>query len=343
MPCSAPPLRACDHGGRRGEVHVRHPQRQDVGAELVPLVAVRVAPVDDAVESVPMAARLAAPCAAVKESCNIPAPGRALEQRRLAVGLPCLGTGFGCGDVGGLIVRARRPSASGPATGIEPGSTTSTPHRRTATACRAEPRRHAEGGGVRPYVGTKFRVEPAESNLARRHRAVARREPQAAGHGRRGSAPAPQPDLRKDGAPAPRRGLTARRVLDEVVPALEACGVRARSDSSASPRSATRPRAPGHRRRGARHGPVLSESLNPSAAVSFPPVFPPLTSAACRHARRQRGARSTFASRRRRAQRQTQRHAIAMPQVAPIASGADYLSRQRARSCPSSTRATPTT
>jgi len=38
------------HRRRRGEVHVRDPQRQDVSGELAPLVAVGVAAVDDAVE-----------------------------------------------------------------------------------------------------------------------------------------------------------------------------------------------------------------------------------------------------------------------------------------------------
>ena len=43
-------LESREHRGRRGEIHVGHPQGQHVGAELVPLVAVAGAAVGDAVE-----------------------------------------------------------------------------------------------------------------------------------------------------------------------------------------------------------------------------------------------------------------------------------------------------
>ena len=98
-------------------------------------------------------------------------------------------------------------------------------------------------------MGTKFRVEPAETDLAGAIGRSLEASLERLGMDRVDLFQLHNLIVREDGAPAPGRGLTARRVLDEVVPALAACGVRARSGSPASPRWATRRGAHGARRR----------------------------------------------------------------------------------------------
>ena len=92
-----------------------------------------------------------------------------MEQRTLGrTGLRVSALGFGCGDVGGLIVRGtptERERAVGRAVeaGINYFDTASAygsgeSERNLGLALRAV--------GVRPFVGTKFRVDPAEPDLA---------------------------------------------------------------------------------------------------------------------------------------------------------------------------------
>ena len=192
-----------------------------------------------------------------------------MEQRTLGrTGLRVSALGFGCGDVGGLIVQRHAGRARAGGGRADRGRHQLLRHGVVVRQRRvgAEPRRHAQGASAcGPYVGTKFRLEPAETRPGRRHRALARREPAAAGHGQRGPAAAPQPDRargrragarpRPDGPPRPRRGGARPR---------RRCGARARSASPASPRSAT-PRAVHqvHRRRRHRHGAGLPEPPQP--------------------------------------------------------------------------------
>src|SRR5262249_50336098 len=129
--------------------------------------------------------------------------------------------------------------------------------------------------------------------------------------------------VREDGEPAPSRGLSARRVIDEVVPALAAlrragkirfAGITTLGDTDAVPQvidaGVIDPAQ------------VCLNLLNPSAAVAVPAGFPAQDFGRLLDHARQRGvgainirvlAAGALSG-------TTSRHAIAMPQVAPIAS-----------------------
>src|SRR4029453_9914242 len=92
-----------------------------------------------------------------------------MEERTLGrTGLRVSALGFGCGDVGGLIVRGtpaerERAVRRGVDAGINYFDTASSygngeSERNLGATLKAV--------GVRPYVGTKFRLEPADSDLA---------------------------------------------------------------------------------------------------------------------------------------------------------------------------------
>jgi aryl-alcohol dehydrogenase-like predicted oxidoreductase len=253
-----------------------------------------------------------------------------MEQRVLGrTGLRVSALGFGCGDVGGLIVRGRptereRAVARAVEAGINYFDTASSygsgeSERNLGQTLKAL--------GVRPYVGTKFRLDPAETDLAA---AIARSL--EASLQRLGLDSVDLFQLHNlivapDGAPAPGRGLPARRVLDEVVPALAAlrrqgkirfAGITALGDT------------------GAVHtvldagvidtAQVCLNLLNPSAAVAVAPGFPAQDFGRLLDHARNRGVgviniRVLAAGA---VSGVMQRHVLAMPSVAPIASGPDY-------------------
>ncbi len=261
-----------------------------------------------------------------------------MEQRTLGrTGLRVSALGFGCGDVGGLIVRgtpAERERAVRRA--IEAGvnyfdTASSYGNGVSETNLGAT----LKAVGVRPYVGTKFRVEPAETNLAA-----------AIGQSLDASLKRLAMDsvdllqlhnlvVREDGSPAPGRGLTARRVLDEVVPALE--GLRRQGKIRFFGITALGDTAAVHQVIDAGvldTAQVCLNLLNPSAAASVPAGFPAQDfGRLLDHARQQRvGAINIRVLAGGALSGTTQRHALAMPQVAPIASGADYTADvERAR------------
>ena len=253
-----------------------------------------------------------------------------MQQRVLGrTGLRVSALGFGCGDVGGLIVRgtsAERERAV--ARAIEAGVN----YFDTASSYGSGESERNLGHtlkalGVRPYVGTKFRVEPGDPNLAG---AVARSLDASLGRLGLDSVDLLQlhnPIVRGDGAPAPGRGLSARQVIDEVVPALAAlrqagklrfAGITALGDT------------------GAVHqvvdagvidtAQVCLNLLNPSAAVAVPAGFPAQDfGRLLDHARAHGvGAINIRVLAAGALSGTTLRHAIAMPEVAPIASGPDY-------------------
>jgi aryl-alcohol dehydrogenase-like predicted oxidoreductase len=253
-----------------------------------------------------------------------------MEQRVLGrTGLRVSALGFGCGDVGGLIVRGtpaerERAVARAVEAGINYFDTASSygsgeSERNLGQTLKAV--------GVRPYVGTKFRLDPAETDLAA---AIARSL--EASLQRLGVDSVDLFQLHNlivapDGAPAPGRGLPARRVLDEVAPALAAlrrqgkirfAGITALGDT------------------GAVHtvldagvidtAQVCLNLLNPSAAIAVPPGFPAQDFGRLLDRARNRGVgviniRVLAAGA---VSGVMQRHVLAMPSVAPIASGPDY-------------------
>jgi aryl-alcohol dehydrogenase-like predicted oxidoreductase len=253
-----------------------------------------------------------------------------MELRSLGrTGLRVAALGFGCGDVGGLIVRgtpAERERAV--ARAIEAGiNYFDTASSYGSGESERNLGRTLKAVGVRPYVGTKFRVDPAEADLAG---AVARSLEASLGRLGLDSVDLFQLHnlvVRDDGGPAPERGLSARRVIDEVAPALAAlrrqgkirfAGITALGDT------------------GAVHSvidagvidtaQVCLNILNPSAAVTVPAGFPAQDFGRLLDRARQRGIgvinirvlaagalSGTLA-----------RHALAMPSVAPIAAGPDY-------------------
>jgi L-galactose dehydrogenase/L-glyceraldehyde 3-phosphate reductase len=261
-----------------------------------------------------------------------------MEQRPLGrTGLRVSALGFGCGDVGGLIVRGtpaerERAVARAVEAGINYFDT-------AASYGDGESERNLgrtlKALGLRPYVGTKFRMDPTERDTGA---AVARSlEASLARLGMDGV------DLlqlhnvivREDGAPAPGRGLPASRVLGEVLPALDAlrrqgkirfAGITALGDTGAV--------------REVLDAGVVDTAqvclnlLNPSAAVGVPAGFPAQDFGRLLDRARQRGvgainirvlAGGALSG-------TEERHAIAMPRVAPIASGADYAADvERAR------------
>jgi aryl-alcohol dehydrogenase-like predicted oxidoreductase len=253
-----------------------------------------------------------------------------MQQRVLGrTGLRVSALGFGCGDVGGLIVRgtsAERERAV--ARAIEAGvNYFDTASSYGSGESERNLGRTLKALGVRPYVGTKFRVEPGDPNLAG---AVARSLDASLGRLGLDSVDLLQlhnPIVRGDGAPAPGRGLSARQVIDEVVPALAAlrqagklrfAGITALGDT------------------GAVHqvvdagvidtAQVCLNLLNPSAAVAVPAGFPAQDfGRLLDHARAHGvGAINIRVLAAGALSGTTSRHAIAMPEVAPIASGPDY-------------------
>jgi aryl-alcohol dehydrogenase-like predicted oxidoreductase len=253
-----------------------------------------------------------------------------MQQRVLGrTGLRVSALGFGCGDVGGLIVRgtsAERERAV--ARAIEAGvNYFDTASSYGSGESERNLGRTLKALGVRPYVGTKFRVEPGDPDLAG---AVARSLDASLGRlglDRVDLLQLHNPIVRGDGAPAPGRGLSARQVIDEVVPALAAlrqagklrfAGITALGDT------------------GAVHqvvdagvidtAQVCLNLLNPSAAVAVPAGFPAQDfGRLLDHARAHGvGAINIRVLAAGALSGTTSRHAIAMPEVAPIASGPDY-------------------
>ena len=176
-------------------------------------------------------------------------------------------------------------------------------------------------------MGTKFRVEPGESDLAG---AIARSlDASLERLGLDGLDLFQLHNLivRDDGARAPGRGLPARRVIDEVVPARAAlrragkirfAGITALGDTAAVPQVIDAGVID--------TAPVCLNLLNPSAAVAVPAGFPAQDFGRLLDRARQYGvgainirvlAAGALSG-------TTSRHAIAMPEVAPIASGTDY-------------------
>jgi aryl-alcohol dehydrogenase-like predicted oxidoreductase len=253
-----------------------------------------------------------------------------MEQRTLGrTGLRVSALGFGCGDVGGLIVRgapAERERAVARAfeAGINYFDTASSygsgeSERNLGRALKAV--------GIRPYVGTKFRLEPAEKDLG----AAIGRSLQASlerlGMERVDLFQLHNLIVRDDGAPAPGRGLTVRRVLDEVMPALGA--LRKQGKIGAAGITALGDTASVHAVIDAGvvdTAQVCLNLLNPSAASAVPTGFPAQDFGRLLDRARQRGVgviniRVLAAGA---LSESLDRHAIAMPSVAPIASGADY-------------------
>lgn len=278
-----------------------------------------------------MPLRLAAAVRSVKESVYHAGAGRGaivMEQRVMGrTGLRVGVLGFGCGDVGGLIVRgtpAERERA------VMHAWEAGTNYFDTASSYGSGESEKNLGAtlralGLRPYVGTKFRVDPAEKDLAG---AVTRSL--EASLSRLGMERVDLLQLHNlisdDGAPGG-RGLPVRRVLEEIVPALGAlrkagkigfAGITALGDTACVLRVIDSGAIDTAQ--------VCLNLLNPSAAVAVPSGFPAQDfRQLLDHTRRQNvgvinirilaaGALSGTAD----------RHAIAMPKVDPIASGPDY-------------------
>jgi aryl-alcohol dehydrogenase-like predicted oxidoreductase len=253
-----------------------------------------------------------------------------MEQRVLGrTGLRVSALGFGCGDVGGLIVRGtpaerERAVARAVEAGINYFDTASSygsgeSERNLGQTLKAV--------GVRPYVGTKFRLDPAETDLAAAIARSLEASLQRVGLDSVDLFQLHNLIVAPDGAPTPGRGLPARRVLDEVVPALAAlrrqgkirfAGITALGDT------------------GAVHtvldagvidtAQVCLNLLNPSAAVAVPTGFPAQDFGRLLDRARNRGVgviniRVLAAGA---VSGVMQRHVLAMPSVAPIASGPDY-------------------
>ena len=253
-----------------------------------------------------------------------------MEQRTLGrTGLRVSALGFGCGDVGGLIVRGtpaerERAVARAHAAGINYFDTASSygsgeSERNLGLTLKAL--------GLRPYVGTKFRLDPAERDLAAATRHSLEASLQRLGLDRVDLLQLHNLIVREDGAPAPGRGLTARRVIDEVVPALAAlrqqgkirfAGITALGDT-ASVHAVLDAGVVDTAQ-------VCLNLLNPSAAVAVPAGFPAqdfgrLLDRARRHGV---GAINIRVLAGGALSGTVQRHTLAMPSVAPIASGPDY-------------------
>ena len=253
-----------------------------------------------------------------------------MEQRSLGrTGLRVSALGFGCGDVGGLIVKGtpaerERAVARASEAGINYFDTASSygggeSERNLGQTLRAV--------GVRPCVGTKFRLDPAETDLGG---AIARSL--EASLQRLGMDSVDLFQLHNlivapDGAPAPGRGLPARRVLDEVVPAL--AGLRRQGKIRFAGITALGDTAAIHTVLDAGvidTAQVCLNILNPSAAVAVPAGFPAQDFGRVLDLARHRGV-GVINIRVLAAGALTgtlRRHALAMPSVAPIASGPDY-------------------
>ena len=250
-----------------------------------------------------------------------------MEQRTLGrTGLKVGALGFGCGDVGGLIVRgtaAERERAVSRAleAGVNYFDTaasygTGESEKNLGATLRAL--------RVRPYVGTKFRVPPEARDTA-----AAVTESIEASLQRLGLE---QVDLiqlhnpiRADGSNE--SGLALPRVLDEVLPAMENLrrqgktrflGVTALGDTAALRSVIESGRIDTAQ--------VCVNLLNPTAIVTPPAGFPAhdfgrLLDRARRASVGTIGIRVLAAGA---LSGTTSRHPVAMPSVAPIASGHDY-------------------
>lgn len=253
-----------------------------------------------------------------------------MEQRALGrTGLRVSALGFGCGDVGGLIVKGtpaerERAVARAVEAGVNYFDTASQygggeSERNLGQTLRAV--------GVRPSVGTKFRLDPAERDLAGAITRSLEASLQRLGMDSVDLFQLHNLIVREDGAPAPGRGLPARRVLDEVVPTLASlrqagkirfAGITALGDTAAVHAVIDA---------GAFDtAQVCLNILNPSAAVAVPDGFPAQDFGRLLDRARQHGvgvinirvlAAGALSG-------TLQRHALAMPSVVPIASGPDY-------------------
>lgn len=244
-------------------------------------------------------------------------------------GLRVSALGFGCGDVGGLIVRGtpaerERAVARAVEAGINYFDTAASygsgeSERNLGRTLRAL--------GLRPLVGTKFRLDPADRDTA-----GALTRSLEASLGRLGMDSVDLLQLhnlvvREDGTPAPGRGLPVTRVLGEVVPALEAlrrqgkirlAGFTALGDTSSVLQVIDAGVFDTAQ--------VCLNLLNPSATLALPGGFPAQDFQLVAERARQRGvgvinirvlAAGALSG-------VVERHALAMPSVAPIASGPDY-------------------
>jgi aryl-alcohol dehydrogenase-like predicted oxidoreductase len=250
-----------------------------------------------------------------------------MEQRTLGrTGLKVGALGFGCGDVGGLIVRgapAERERAVSRAleAGVNYFDTAASygngeSERNLGATLRAL--------RVRPYVGTKLRVPPEARDTA-----AAVRQSMDASLQRLGME---QVDLiqlhnpiRVDGSRD--SGLPLRRVLDEVLPAMETLrhqgktrllGITALGDTPAVHAVLDSGLVDTAQ--------VCVNLLNPTAIVTPPAGFPAQDFGRVLD-RARRADVGTIAIRVLAAgalSGTTSRHPIAMPSVAPIASGDDY-------------------
>jgi len=252
-----------------------------------------------------------------------------MEYRTLGrTGLKVSALGFGCGDVGGLIVRGspaerERAVARALEAGVNYFDTAASygngeSERNLGVTLRAL--------GAKPYVGTKVRVPPEATDTAAAIAAGVEASLRRLAMDGVDLIQLHNPILTEGGA-RPGSGLPLRRVLDEVVPALDALrrqgkarfiGVTALGDTAAL-----------HALLDAGvidTAQVCVNLLNPSASVAVPPGFPAHDfGRLLDHARRASvgtiairvlaaGALSGTVS----------RHPVAMPSVAPIASGDDY-------------------
>jgi aryl-alcohol dehydrogenase-like predicted oxidoreductase len=252
-----------------------------------------------------------------------------MEQRTLGrTGLKVGVLGFGCGDVGGLIVRgtpADRERA------VRRALDAGTNYFDTAASYgNGESERNLgvtlRALGVRPYVGTKVRVPPEATDTAAAVRAGVDASLQRLGMDGVDLIQLHNP-IFLDETPPRGGSLRLRRVLDEVIPALDSLrrqgktrfvGVTALGDTPAL-----------HALLDAGvidTAQVCVNLLNPSASAAVPAGFPAQDfGRLLDHTRSAEagtiGIRVLAAG----ALSGTEaRHPIAMPSVAPIASGADY-------------------
>jgi aryl-alcohol dehydrogenase-like predicted oxidoreductase len=253
-----------------------------------------------------------------------------MEQRSLGrTGLRVSALGFGCGDVGGLIVKgtpAERERAVSRAVeaGVNYFDTAASygngvSERNLGQTLKAV--------GVRPYVGTKFRLDPAETDVAGAITRALEASLQRLGMDGVDLFQLHNLIVAPDGAPAPGRGIPAGRVLDEVVPALAAlkrqgkirfAGVTGLGDTAAVQAVIDAGVVDTAQ--------VCLNILNPSAAVAVSAGFPAQDFRRLLDHARARGvgvinirvlAGGALSG-------TMERHALAMPSVAPIASGPDY-------------------
>jgi aryl-alcohol dehydrogenase-like predicted oxidoreductase len=253
-----------------------------------------------------------------------------MEQRTLGrTGLRVSALGFGCGDVGGLIVRGapaerQRAVARAFEAGINYFDTASSygsgeSERNLGRALRAV--------GIQPFVGTKFRLDPGDTDVAGAIARSLEASLERLGMERVDLFQLHNLIVRDDGAPAPGRGLSARQVINEVMPAL--AGLRRQGKIRFAGITALGDTAAVHAVLDAGvvdTAQVCLNLLNPSAAVAVPAGFPAQDFGRLLDRARQRGvgvinirvlAGGALSG-------TSARHAIAMPSVAPIASGPDY-------------------